>query len=70
MSGLESKGDHSQRTLSNLLGRKEVGHLFPEKQWRFMGNNIKISADGRAGKEASREGEAQTTSSEPGLYLM
>merc|ERR1712172_212456 len=29
-----------------------------------------ISADGRAGNDASREGEAQTTSSEPGLYLM
>merc|ERR1719370_496988 len=41
MGGLESKGDHSQWTLSNLLGREEVGHLFPEKQWRFMGDNIK-----------------------------
>merc|ERR1719370_2025667 len=43
MCGLESKGDHSQRTLSNLLRREKIGHLFPEKQWRFMGNNIKHS---------------------------
>merc|ERR1719234_2826055 len=41
MSGLESKGDHSQRTLSNLLRREKVGHLFPEEQWRLMGYNIK-----------------------------
>merc|ERR1719209_200522 len=37
MGGLESKGDHSQRTLSNLLRREKVGHLFSEEQWRFMG---------------------------------
>merc|ERR1719234_1998761 len=41
MGGLESKGDHSQGALSNLLRRKEVGHLFSEEQWCLMGDNIK-----------------------------
>ena len=34
------------------------------------GESSMSSEDGRAGKEVRREGEEQTTSSEPGVYLM
>merc|ERR550517_1318550 len=70
MGGLESKGDHSQWTLSNLLGGKRSAICFLRSNGASWATTSSISADGRAGKEESREGEAQTTSSEPGLYLM